>query len=270
VTLQQRVGDQRWYHTLDLPGGVRTPGEYDLRGVSARLPWPGAMAGMRCLDVGSRDGFYAFDMERRGAGEVVSLDLDDPADIDFPGARRPPDAQVALELRDGNEAFALAQEALVSDVRRVHRSVYALTPEAVGRFDFVVVATLLVHLRDPVQALRAVGSVLAPGGRVLINEVVTPGPDLLRRKPVAELIGREGPFWWLANPAGLRQMAEAAGLRVLATGRPYVIPWGEGAAPRASLTSFTRPRTGWLRELATHAGQPHAWLLVDRAEGLQN
>lgn len=76
----------RWYHTLDLPGGVVTPGEFDLRPILSRLPLPSRMEGMRCLDVGSRDGFYAFEMERRGA-TVLSIDIEDPDDVDFPAFR---------------------------------------------------------------------------------------------------------------------------------------------------------------------------------------
>ena len=55
-----------WYHTLELPGGIVTPGWFDLRGVVDRLPWPD-VRGKRCLDVGTYDGFYAFELERRGA-----------------------------------------------------------------------------------------------------------------------------------------------------------------------------------------------------------
>src|SRR5437016_1983956 len=47
------------------------------------------MDGMRALDVGTWDGFWAFEMERRGA-DVLALDLDDPQDLDWPPRRRPP------------------------------------------------------------------------------------------------------------------------------------------------------------------------------------
>ena len=65
-----------WYHTIDLAPGVVTPGWFDLRPVVERMPWP-SVAGKRCLDVGTYDGFLAFEMERRGAAEVVAVDLDD-------------------------------------------------------------------------------------------------------------------------------------------------------------------------------------------------
>src|SRR4051794_729406 len=72
-----------WCHTLDLgPGGV-TPGWFDLRPVVGKLPWPD-VRGKRCLDVGTYDGFLAFEMERRGAAEVVALDIPNHEDWDWP------------------------------------------------------------------------------------------------------------------------------------------------------------------------------------------
>src|SRR5204863_6597381 len=47
-----------WYHVLELPGGEVTPGEYDLRPIAARVPMPASLPGLRCLDVGTRDGFW--------------------------------------------------------------------------------------------------------------------------------------------------------------------------------------------------------------------
>src|SRR5918996_1345053 len=72
-----------WYHTLELAPGVETPGWFDLRPIVDRLPWPD-VAGKRCLDVATYDGFLAFEMERRGAAEVVAVDVPDPADWDWP------------------------------------------------------------------------------------------------------------------------------------------------------------------------------------------
>src|SRR5689334_17425487 len=126
------VEAMRWYHTLELPGGVVTPGEFDHRPVVDRLPWPD-LRGARCLDVGSRNGFFAFEMERRGAGEVVSLDVDDPALLDMP-AEAPDPAAIAAEVRAGNEAFEAAKAALGSSVQRVYRSVYELDASWAGEF----------------------------------------------------------------------------------------------------------------------------------------
>ena len=251
----------RWYHTLDLPGAGPTPGEWDLRPILGRLPIPASLAGRRCLDIGSRDGFYAFEMERRGAADVVALDLDDPAKVDFPGPR-PPEELIRAELDAGRRAFERAREALGSRVERRHLSVYELSPEAVGEFDFAIVGTLLLHLRDPVAAMRAVHRVIR--GELLVNEAIPPGLDSLRRRPLAEL-GMDGvPFYWIANPAGLRRLANATGFEVVRAGGPYILP--RGSWERPSLRDCLRPPLGEIpRRLLLRRGMPHAWLLVRRA-----
>src|SRR6266436_2067445 len=63
-----------WYHSIEVASGVVTPGWFDLRGIVGKLPWPD-VRGKRCLDVGTSDGFLAFELERRGAAEVVALDI---------------------------------------------------------------------------------------------------------------------------------------------------------------------------------------------------
>ena len=64
-----------WFHTfaLNRAEGISTPGvARDHRYRVAMLP--ADFAGMRVLDVGRFDGFYAFLAERRGAERVVAVD----------------------------------------------------------------------------------------------------------------------------------------------------------------------------------------------------
>ena len=253
------IAGLRWYHTIDLPGGVTTPGEYDLRPIVNRLPWPN-LKGMRCIDIGSRDGFYAFEMERRGAAEVVSIDLGDPADIDFPGALRPSDEQINRELEDGHRAFETAREALGSSVRRELVSVYDLADAGLGSFDFGVIGTLLLHLRDPVRALRSAREVI--DGHLLLNEPVIPGADSLRRRPVAHPYMESLPFWWVCNPAGLRRMAEAAGFDIARASRPYLVPSGPSGVSGTIRDALRMPRGQRLVRLISQRGAPHVWLLL--------
>src|SRR3712207_9505973 len=84
---------------------------------------------MRCLDIGTWDGFWAFEMEKRGAAEVVALDLDDEADLDWPPRRRP--AAFSSGRGDG---FRELRSRLASSVERVELSVYDATPERLGVF----------------------------------------------------------------------------------------------------------------------------------------
>ncbi|MFL5826940.1 MAG: hypothetical protein ACJ76V_10495, partial [Thermoleophilaceae bacterium] len=86
--LLERAAEIGWYHTMELAPGHVTPGFVDTRGIVESYGLPERMDGMRALDVGTWDGFWAFEMERRGA-EVVALDLDDERELDWPPRRRP-------------------------------------------------------------------------------------------------------------------------------------------------------------------------------------
>jgi tRNA (mo5U34)-methyltransferase len=252
-----------WYHTLELPGGIVTDGEYDLRGLPKRIGFPASLAGRRCLDVGTRDGFWAFEMERRGAAEVVGIDLDDHARLDWPGIPPQLGADALSELEARSRAFETARRALGSRVERRNLSVYELDPAEVGEFDFACLGTLLLHLRDPVGALKAVRGVLRPGGELLVNDVVSLPLSLLRpRRPAAELLGEEGPFWWVVNVAGLRRMVSAAGLEVAGTGGPYFM--ANGGARRIAAPPGMGMRARLQRELLLRVGAPHAWVLARR------
>ena len=123
---------------------------------SASVPFPDSLAGKRCLDIGTFNGFWAFEMERRGAEEVVAIDVLDPARWDWP-VRSPSDVREAIGKRQaGGAGFEIAKRELGSSVERLDRSVYDLDPADVGEFDLVYLGSLLLHLRDPVAALERV------------------------------------------------------------------------------------------------------------------
>ena len=74
-----------WYHTIDLPHALVTPGLYDFRATVSAFHFPEDMRGATVLDVGSATGFFAFEFERRGA-KVVSVELPSLGALDrFPG-----------------------------------------------------------------------------------------------------------------------------------------------------------------------------------------
>jgi tRNA (mo5U34)-methyltransferase len=58
--LERRVAAfSYWYHRIELPGGVTTPGWAPLSADAYRLP--SDLAGKRVLDIGAWDGFWSFE-----------------------------------------------------------------------------------------------------------------------------------------------------------------------------------------------------------------
>src|SRR3954469_5426624 len=157
--LQRKVDALGWYHTIELPGGVVTPGEFDHRELLEHYPLPGRLDGLRALDVATFDGFWAFELEKRGA-DVTAIDLDRVSMGDLPA---PAEAQRRMEGVDAENGagFRLARDALGSTVRRVGGSVYFLEQAEIGSFDVVHVSDLLLHLRSPIEALTAIRGVTA-------------------------------------------------------------------------------------------------------------
>src|SRR3954469_4520785 len=86
--LQAEVERYPWYHTLELGNGVVTKGMFDHRPHMKHYPIPADLTGKRCLDGATMDGYWAFEMERRGAASVTALDLEDPEALDWPAALR--------------------------------------------------------------------------------------------------------------------------------------------------------------------------------------
>jgi SAM-dependent methyltransferase len=202
-----------WYHTLELAPGVETPGHIDLRTVAPKL-LPADLRGRRALDVGTFDGFWAFELERRGA-EVVAIDVARLDAAEWPPLQRArleqQTAALGVELGRG---FALAAGALGSRVRRVECNVYDLAPEAIGgTVDRAFAGAILLHLRDPVKALERIHGALAPGGRLTLLEAFSIRDTLASpRRPAAGFRAASSDFtWWLPNLATIRAWLLAAG-----------------------------------------------------------
>jgi tRNA (mo5U34)-methyltransferase len=258
--LRSRVQARQWYHTLELAPGVVTPGWFDTRGVARRLPFP-PLAGKRCLDVGTFEGFWAFEMERRGAAEVVAVDVLDSEDFDWPAVSRQVDVDAIAQRKGTGDGFDIAKQAVGSSVERVDCSVYDLRPDRIGRFDFVYVGSLLIHLRDPVGALERVRGVC--GGQMMSVDTYDVGLTASHpRQAVASLDGEGRPYWWKANLASLRQMITVAGFRIDSGPKPFMMPTGAGHPRPPVVNKRLATKEGRATILRSRWGDPHAVTLA--------
>jgi SAM-dependent methyltransferase len=214
ATLRARVAaNEGWYHTIELPGGVLTPGQVDLRTSAGKL-LPASLDGQRALDVGTFDGFWAFELERRGA-QTVAIDVEELDHAQWPPLNRP---RLLRQVRDWNmqlgHGFGIAHEALGSCVDRVISDVYDVTPEAIGGpVDVVFAGAIMVHLRDPVRALEALLGCLKPGGTLIQMEHFSVRNTILSpRRPTGDFQPLRSDFnWMLANLSLLKAWPWAAG-----------------------------------------------------------
>jgi tRNA (mo5U34)-methyltransferase len=119
-----------WYHQIEVSPGIVTPGINQTAESFARFQFPEDCTGLRVLDLGTRDGYFAFEMEKRGA-EVLAVDY-------FPADKT---------------GFSVAANLLRSKVTYLQANIYDLTPAKHGTFDIVLILGLLYHLPDPMLAL---------------------------------------------------------------------------------------------------------------------
>lgn len=124
------------YHSLELADGTVIPGLISIDALRARIrsfPIPEDLRGKRVLDVGAASGWNSFEMERRGA-DVVAVDC-----VEF-------------------EEFHMARALLGSRVEYRIMDVDELTPESIGRSDYVLFFGVLYHLRHPLLGLERICS----------------------------------------------------------------------------------------------------------------
>ena len=205
-SLRQRIQDITWYHTIDLGGGLRTPGRFDHTPYLDQYRLPESMQGLRVLDCAAFDGYWSFQFEKRGASEVYALDLDNSSQLDWPPRHEL--TQEDREMKFGR-GFELARERLGSKVKRVVCNLYDLKPELYGQFDVVHSGDVLLHINSPVKALQNMASVCR--GYALISDVYFPELDLMGGGMLCEYRGFRDNTWWRMSLAALETMILDAG-----------------------------------------------------------
>ncbi|MDQ3728728.1 MAG: class I SAM-dependent methyltransferase [Actinomycetota bacterium] len=258
--LQTEVERHQWYHTFELAPGIETPGWFDLREIASTIPFPASLEGKRCLDVGTFDGFWAFEMEKRG-GDVLAIDILDPLRWDWPAGAEAATIEAINQRKRGGGGFELVASTLGSAVERRELSVYELDPDDVGTFDLVYLGSLLIHLRDPVRALTRLREVCS-GTAIICDGIDVTKSILFPREAVAGMDGQGRPWWWRPNVTGLERMVDAAGFRRLGKTQKLRMTPGRGMQhPPVSVASL---RSRAAREQVFHSrlGDPHAVIVA--------
>ena len=130
----ERLSKLGWYHSIELPDGGVIEGHQSIEQLRRRLrmfPIPEDLAGKRVLDIGAWDGWFSFEMERRGA-DVLALD-----------------SAKNTRLLEARRLLGSRIEYRIGDICR-------LTWKDLGTFDIVLFLGVLYHVKHPVMALENV------------------------------------------------------------------------------------------------------------------
>ena len=130
----ERLAKLGWYHSIELPDGSVIPGHQSVEQLRTRLRQfhiPEDLTGKRVLDIGAWDGWFSFEMERRGA-TVMALD-----------------SAKNTRLLEARALLGSRIDYRIGDICR-------LTSNDLGSFDIVLFLGVLYHLKHPLLALENV------------------------------------------------------------------------------------------------------------------
>ncbi len=130
----ERLSRLGWYHSIELPDGSVIEGHQSLEQLRrrlARFPIPSDLTGKRVLDIGAWDGWFSFEMERRGA-EVLALD-----------------STRNTRLLEARRLLNSRIDYRIGDICRT-------TAREIGTFDIVLFLGVLYHVKHPLLALENV------------------------------------------------------------------------------------------------------------------
>jgi tRNA (mo5U34)-methyltransferase len=198
---------------------VFTPVANDIGFLLEQAALPQDINGATVLDIGATNGGLAFELERRGAARVLTVDIYSSDWFGF-------DAIKAL---------------LHSDVEYLRASVYELPAKLKEQFDIVVFCGVLYHLRHPLLALDVLRALTR--GRALIETAVcdrtlgdAASTPLVRYHRLDDL-NDDGSNWFEPSVAALADWCRSSGLEPIG-----VRSWPAQAPGRCMMT--VTPATG--------------------------
>ena len=177
--IRSRIAGMLWFQSIDLGHGVVTPGVWGppnpyILAAFDTIQWRDA----RVLDVGSLDGAWSFEAERRGAIEVYATDH-----------ARQPTLETARDIRGSRVQYF--PDLNVYDVNQRFRA---------GYFDIVIFAGVYYHLKDPLRAFALLRQVLKPTGMIIVEGPVWLADFVWASFHYRDVFNNDKSNWWIPDP----------------------------------------------------------------------
>ena len=207
--IKERIEKVDWWHSINL--GVHGI----TKGVQQSIMWtlnmPDDFTGKTVLDIGTVDGFYAFEAEKRNAKRVLAVD----------SLAWNNKSYSSHTLKTGKDGFNLAREVLNSKVEDIEVEDFNedIHMGVLGKHDVVLCLGILYHMMDPFRFIRKLGEMT---NELLILESHTDvnnnyafniwGPPKMAFYPNDEL-NNDASNWWGPNIVCIKAMLAVAGFK---------------------------------------------------------
>ena len=241
AAIRERIKGLSWWHSIDLPHGVVTPGRW---GPPARIIVD-AFNGVdfrerKVLDVGCLDGLWSFEAERRGAATVIATDL-----VSQLGYAAPPTLLTAKEILGSRVEY-------FPDV-----SVFDAPHRFPSRdFDVVVFCGVFYHLKDPLLALARLRQVLRTGGVIIVEgDVLDDDEGCYASFHYRDVHKKDESNWWVPTARCLREWVTCSFFDVLSEHRSPSYEDDSRPAPPQRWWKASRGSARYQRMAACRAGR---------------
>jgi len=258
LTLEERIlAIPFWYHKIELPDGVVTPGCSPI--LARKYGIPDDMTGKRVLDIGAWDGYWTWEALKRGASEVVAIDdfsdnlgsltkeqrlMWEPFDLcrEELGFKEYGADPMGTTITDKAVIQSAIEGGWVNDkgqrVCRIQMSVYDI--ERLGHFDIVFFFGTIYHLKHPYKALEIISDIC--DGEIYIESAICDdfspyrgglnkgyaNNDMVMEFYPEDQYARNENNWWVPTLQCLGKMVESVGFKGIGawalTPKPTVAP----------------------------------------------
>jgi len=193
------INSLSWFHSIELPGGVITPGASGppnkaILSLFDTIDFKGKLV----LDIGCWDGLWSFEAEKRGAATIFATD------------------DLSQRSHSDQHTFTVAHELLKSKViYRPNISVYEIDKLEKRDFDIILFFGVYYHLKHPLYALSKLRGVCREGGLLLAEGPLFNNHKISYAKfYYNQWYVNDRANWWVASVKCFREMLECSFFRV--------------------------------------------------------
>tara|TARA_Y100000591_G_scaffold331985_1_gene367701 strand:- start:334 stop:1041 length:708 start_codon:yes stop_codon:yes gene_type:complete len=198
-----------WFHSIDFGDGVISNGAKDLETIHKEFrEWnfpKNYFENKDVLDIGAWDGIHSFYAEENGAKSVTALD-------GFIWANK---------SWAGKKGFDIAKKIKKSNVKELIVDIE--TPEFnetnIGKFDCVIFAGVLYHLKNPVGAIEKLSKIIRPGGSLFLETTYSDNLEKIN-EPILEFhpkdsFNNDSSNYFTANSLCVKKILEEFDFKII-------------------------------------------------------